>query len=87
MTEFFRTAKGRYAARILTVAIISYILTAYVQNEWVDWNTFAKGLAGAVGYALLGLLVPQVEPFVGIKAKEVQVPREVTVTRDRQGGR
>lgn len=72
MDWFKNSPAFRYGARVVAVAVVTYAVSAY-HDGITDWTAFAKGVAGAAIYALVGLLTP-LEPFVGVKPSDVNVP-------------
>lgn len=72
-----KTPRSRFAARTLVVAAASYVVSSGAAGgDFADWGSFGWGLAGAVAYAVVGLLTPT-EPFVGIRpAEPVEVPAD-----------
>lgn len=79
MIKLYRSsAAARFWLRQIAFAIVSFFVSATAQGSVSDWHNFLWGLAGAVATALLGLLTP-LEPFVGVKAKRVEVPQPPAV--------
>lgn len=83
LRDLFRSSpQFRFALRTIVVAIIAYFVAVLAQGGAItDWQSFAWGAAGATANALVGLLTP-VEPFVGVKAKAVEVPSPPAVPDD-----
>lgn len=74
-----QTPSARFIARTLLVAVVTYLATAlqdFDADGMGDWASLGKGVIGAVVYAVIGLITPWFEPFVGVKAKRVDVPKE-----------
>lgn len=73
--EWWRSdPKVRVYVRIFVVGVISYVIAALAQGgEFGDLSTFGWAAAGAGAKALVAVLTPE-EPFVGIKASQVEVP-------------
>jgi hypothetical protein len=68
----------RALARAVAVAVIAYVVDVYRgENEWLGWMPFATGLGSAIIFALIGAL--GLEPFLGIKPKNVIVPSNADV--------
>jgi hypothetical protein len=75
----FKSPTSRYLLRTGLVAVLAGLATlkASVGNgvdsaEWVD-IVYAT-LGAAMAYAGIGAVVPAVEPFVGIKKQDAEVP-------------
>jgi len=75
----FRSPSSRYLLRIVVVAALAGLATlkASIGNgldsaEVVD--VIYATLGGGAAYAGIGALVPSVEPFVGLKKDDAQVP-------------
>lgn len=64
----------RAFVRTVAAAVIAYLVAARAKgNEFGDLHSFAYGLYGAILYAVAGFFTG-LEPFVGVRPKNVQVP-------------
>lgn len=64
----------RAFVRTVAAAVIAYLVAARAKgNEFGDLHALLYGLYGAVLYAVAGYFTG-LEPFVGVKPKNVQVP-------------
>lgn len=83
ITKFKKWWRGNAAVRMYTrataVAAIAYA-TPIVMGEgsWLGWQDAARAIFGGVVYSAIGHFTP-LEPFVGKKAKLVEVPEPPAV--------
>jgi hypothetical protein len=72
---FANSVLARFAWRKVLVAIASWAVITFSTD--VTWDgALLRGLIVAVGTAVWGVLDPNAEPFVGVKAKNAEVPSD-----------
>lgn len=70
-----KKALTRFAWRKLIVAVASWLVITFSTD--VTWDgALLRGFIVAVATAIWGILDPNAEPFVGVKADKAEVPRE-----------
>lgn len=81
MTSFRRwwrkSPNLRMAARNFAVAVAAYVAGGLLAG-FGDWRAFASSAITSGITTILGLTTP-LEPFVGVKAKRVEVPQPPAV--------
>jgi hypothetical protein len=71
--------KFRVGARVVGVAVATYIVQAVRAEEVIEWRPFVDGLITATITAVFGVL--GLEPFLGIKPDKIVVPAEQTIEK------
>jgi hypothetical protein len=69
----------RVGCRVVAVALATYGVQAWRAGEVTDWRPFVDGLITAGITAVLGVL--GLEPFLGIKPKDVVVPADQAIQK------
>lgn len=77
---FANSPFSRFAWRKLIVAVAAWAMITFSTD--VTWDgALLRGLLVAVATAVWGILDPNAEPFIGVKADNAEVPSQNSVQK------